>query len=56
MHTEPTDHIPHHKNRHVAEKFENLLGVLMVVAIAILAVGLVWGIMGTGDAPPSWMK
>lgn len=51
----PEDH-PHHRNRHLAERFEGLLGVLMVVAIAILAVGLIYGIMNTGAAEPSWMK
>lgn len=54
-----TDHqgeVTHHKNKHRAEKFEHLLGVLMVVAIAILAVGLIYGIMTTGHSTPSWMR
>jgi hypothetical protein len=46
----------HHRNRHLAERFEGLLGVLMVVAIAILAVGLVYGILQTGSGTPSWMQ
>ena len=47
---------PHHHNRHLAERFEGLLGVLMVVAIAILAVGLIYGIMNTGSTTPAWMR
>jgi cell division protein FtsL len=47
----------HHKDRHVAERFERMLGVLMVVAIAILAVGLIYGIVTTGgNSTPSWMR
>ena len=47
----------HHKDRHVAERFERMLGVLMVVAIAILAVGLIYGIATTGgNSVPSWMR
>jgi hypothetical protein len=53
MHTEP---VHHHKNRHVAERVEGLVGVIMVIAAAILAVGLVWGIMQSGNATPSWMR
>jgi hypothetical protein len=41
----------HHKNRRLAQRFENLIGVLMVIAIAILAVGLIYGIMDTGSTP-----
>ena len=54
-----TDHqgeVHRPKNQHRAEKFENLLGVLMVVAIAILAVGLIYGIVSTGSSTPAWMK
>ena len=46
----------HHKNRHLAEKFERLISVLMVIAIAGLAVGLIYGVMITGEATPSWMR
>jgi hypothetical protein len=55
MSTEPD--VTHHprRNRHLAERFENLLGVLMVIAIAVLAVGLVYGIMQTGSTP-SYLK
>lgn len=47
--------VPHHKNRHLAERFEGLLGTLMVVAIVVLVVGMVYGIMTT-DSTPSWMR
>ena len=45
----------HHRNRHLAQRFENLIGVLMVIAIAILAIGLVYGILQTGSTP-SYLK
>ena len=49
------EHRHPHKNRHLAQKFENLIGVLMVIAIAILAVGLIYGIINTGSTP-SYLK
>jgi hypothetical protein len=55
----PTEHpgeVRHHKPRHLAERFEGLLGVMMVVAIAILAVGLIYGILQTGGSTPDWMR
>ncbi len=48
-------HTHHHRNRHLAQRFENLIGVLMVIAIAILAIGLVYGILQTGSTP-SYLK
>lgn len=45
-----------HKPRHLAEKFEGMIGVVMVIAIAVLAVGLVYGILTTGSAEPKWMR
>jgi hypothetical protein len=56
MSTEHHGEVRHHKNRHLAERFENLLGVLMVIAVAILAIGLVYGILQTGGTTPSWMR
>ena len=57
MHTEPTHgEVRHHKPKHLAERFEGLLGVVMVVAIVLLAIGLIYGIMTTGDAEPKWMQ
>lgn len=50
------DGVVHHKNRHIAERFERLVGVMMVIAIAILGIGLVFGIVTTGDATPTWMR
>jgi len=46
----------HHKNRQVAKRLENLIGVLMVIAIAILAIGLIYGIVSTGSSPPDYMR
>lgn len=57
MHTEPTHgEVRHHKPRHVAQKMEGMLGMAMVVAIVLLAVGLIYGIMTTGDVTPKWMQ
>ena len=55
MHTDHPEVQPH-KNKHVAERFEGLLGKLMVVVIIVLAVGMIYGIVTTGGAStPSWM-
>jgi cell division protein FtsL len=43
-----------HKNKHLAERFEGLLGTMMVVVIVMLAVGAVYMAV-TGDSTPSWM-
>ncbi len=53
MHSDQPEVRPH-KNKHVAERFEGLLGKLMVAAIVVLAVGMVYAI-ATGDSTPSWM-
>jgi hypothetical protein len=56
MHTEHHDsEVHHHRNRHLAERFEGLVGVLMLIAIVVLAIGLVYGMM-TWDSTPAWMK
>ncbi len=57
MQTEPhSGEVRHQKPRHLAERFEGLVGVIMVIAIAILAVGLVYGILTTGSTDPKWMQ
>ena len=57
MHTDPAhDEAVHHKPKHLAERFEGLVGVVMVAAIILLAIGLIYGIMTTGDADPKWMQ
>ncbi|MBP7648686.1 MAG: hypothetical protein KA085_17695 [Phenylobacterium sp.] len=48
--------VRHHKNRHLHERFEGLLGVLMVAAIVVLAIGLIYGVVTTGDSTPAWMR
>jgi hypothetical protein len=57
MHTDERRPVPHHKNKHLAERFEGMLGIGMVVVIALLAVGLIYG-MVTGDhnSTPTWMR
>jgi cell division protein FtsL len=54
MHSDHPETRPH-KNKHVAERFEGLLGTLMVVAIVVLAIGMIYAI-ATGDPTPSWMR
>ena len=57
MQSEPhAGEVRHHKPKHLAEKFEGMIGVLMVAAIALLAVGLIYGILTTGSTEPSWMR
>ncbi|MFN3584548.1 hypothetical protein [Phenylobacterium sp.] len=57
MHIEPHhDGVRHHKNKHLAERFEGMVGAVMVVAIVLLAIGLIYGIMTTGDTTPRWMQ
>ena len=57
MHSEPQHgEVHHHKPRHLAEKFEGLVGIVMVAAIVLLAVGFIYGILTTGNADPKWMQ
>jgi heme/copper-type cytochrome/quinol oxidase subunit 4 len=46
---------PHRKHKNVAQRMEHLVGIVMVIAVAILAIWLVYGIVNTGGQP-SWMK
>ena len=43
------------KNTHAAERFEGLLGKIMVAAIVVLAIGMDWAIVAGGNQTPSWM-
>jgi hypothetical protein len=57
MHTEPAhEGVRHHKPKHMAERFERVIGIVMVAAIVVLAVGLIWGFMQTGQSTPEWMR
>ena len=57
VHTDPTHQEHHHsKPRHLAERYEAWVGFVMVAVIVVLAVGLVFGVMPTGNADPSWMR
>lgn len=56
MPTEQHGEVHHHRHRNTAQRFENLIQVLMVIAIAILAVGLIYGFLNTGSSAPSWMR
>lgn len=54
MHSDQPEVRPH-KNKHVAERMEGLLGKLMVAAIVVLAIGMIYAIV-TADSTPSWMR
>jgi hypothetical protein len=56
MHTETDHEIHHHKPRHLAEKFEGLIGMAMVAALVVLGAILIYGIMSTGDATPAYLR
>ena len=57
MHTDPpTGKVTGHKPNHLAERFEGMIGVIMVVAVVILAVGLIYGIVTGGNPDPKWMQ
>lgn len=56
MHSNPHTEPSHPRPRHLAEKFEGLVGMIMVAAIVVLAIGLIYGIVTTGDAGPRWMQ
>ncbi len=54
-----TDHdVSHtpHRNRHVLQRMEGAVGIVMVIAIALLAIGLVYGIMTTGNSTPVYLR
>jgi hypothetical protein len=54
MHTDPVHH--HHKHGEGYKKAESMMGMIMLIAVAVLAVGLIWALMQTGNAEPSWMR
>lgn len=57
MQTEPhTGEVRHQKPKHLAERFEGMVGIFMVISVAILAVGLIYGILTTGSTDPKWMQ
>ncbi|MFC3069056.1 hypothetical protein [Phenylobacterium soli] len=56
MSTEHHGEVHHHRKHNNAQRFETLIQALMVVAVAILAVWLVYGFMNTGSGTPSWMQ
>jgi cell division protein FtsL len=56
MQTEHEVSHTHHRNRHMFQKMEGAVGVVMVIAIALLAIGLVYGIMSTGDSTPAYLR
>jgi hypothetical protein len=52
-------HEVHHPRKHNgAQQFERLIQIAMVVAVAVLAIGLIYGLVNTGGGAdtPSWMR
>ena len=56
MSTEQHGEVHHHRKHNAAQRFEGIIQILMVVAVAILAVGLIYGIVNTGSSTPDWMR
>jgi hypothetical protein len=56
MHTEPHTEGHHHRRHNTAQRFEGLIQALMVIAVAILAIGLIYGVLNTGSGTPAWMR
>jgi hypothetical protein len=55
MHSDHPEVQPHHRPKHTAERIQGLLGKVVIVAIVLLAIGMIYGMMTTGNATPSWM-
>ncbi len=49
-------HEHHYKNKHLAEKAENWIGIAMVAVIVVLGAFLVYAVITTGQGAPSWMR
>ncbi|HSV01917.1 MAG TPA: hypothetical protein VLI41_01820 [Phenylobacterium sp.] len=56
MSTEQHGEVHHHRKRNTALRVENMIQLLMVIAAAILAVGLIYGVVSTGSTAPAWMR
>jgi len=56
MSSEHHGEVHHHRHKNNAQRFEVLIQVLMVIAVAVLAVGLIYGVVNTGSGTPSWMR
>lgn len=54
MRTEPE--VRPHKPRHLAERLEGMVGTLMVIAIVLLALGLLYGILSGDGGTPRWLQ
>jgi cell division protein FtsL len=49
----------HHPRKHNgAQQFERVIQIAMVVIVAVLAIGLIYGLVNTGGGAdtPSWMR
>ena len=52
----PVPEVHHRKPKHMAEKLESYVGIIMVVVAAVLFVLVLYAITQTGTGTPSWMK
>ena len=52
----PAPEVHHHKPKHIAEKLESYVGIIMVVVAAVLFILVLYAITQTGTGTPSWMK
>ena len=50
------DEVHHHRKHNAAQRFEGMIQAAMVVAVAILAIGLIYGLVSTGSGTPNWMR
>ena len=56
MSTEQHGEVQHHRKRNTAIRVENMIQIFMVIAAAILAIALIYGVVSTGSSAPSWMR
>jgi hypothetical protein len=54
MHSDQPE-VRSHRPKHTAERIQSLLGKVMMVGVAVLAIGMVYYLATTGNATPSWM-
>ena len=50
------EEVHHHRKKNTAIRVENMIQMFMVIAAAVLAVALIYGVLHTGSSTPSWMR
>jgi len=56
MSTEQHGEVHHHRKRNTALRVESMIQMFMVIAAAILAIALIYGVVSTGSSAPAWMR